>query len=64
MNARAAGRAGVAATLVCLGAAQAEVTEEHAQRPYPVRAQPGETVRQVLNAATPIAAWNSDSTRG
>lgn len=55
MNARAAGRAGVAATLVCLGAAQAEVTEEHAQRPYPVHAQPGETLRQVLNAATPIA---------
>jgi predicted secreted Zn-dependent protease len=54
MNARAAGRAGVVAALVFLGAAQADVTEEHARRPYTVRAQPGETLRQALNAATPI----------
>lgn len=40
--------------LVCTGAAEAAVTEEHLQQPYPVRAQPGETLRQALNAATPI----------
>ena len=34
---------------------QAAVAEEHAERPYPVSAQPGDTLRQALNAATPIS---------
>ena len=49
-----AGLYGLLAALACAGAAHAAVTEEHAQRPYPVHAQPGETLRQALNAATPI----------
>ena len=32
----------------------AEVQEEHTQRPYVVRAQPGESLRAALHAATPI----------
>lgn len=48
------GFAGVLVALVCADAAQAAVAEEHIQQPYPVRAQPGETLRQALNAATPI----------
>lgn len=35
---------------------QAAVIEEHAERPYSVDAQPAETLRQALNAATPITA--------
>ncbi|WP_232727889.1 DUF922 domain-containing Zn-dependent protease [Acidovorax sp. 69] len=54
MNARATSLGGVLAVLVCGGSAQASVTQEHTLRPYPVRAQPGETLRQALNAATPI----------
>ena len=34
---------------------QAAVVEEHAQRPYTVSAQPGDTLRQALNASTPIS---------
>ncbi len=34
--------------------AQAAVIEEHAERPYAVNAHPSETLRQALNAATPI----------
>lgn len=36
-------------------AAQAAVKEEHAQRPYAVHIQPGQTLRRALNAATPIS---------
>lgn len=35
--------------------AQAAVNEEHAERPYAVYAQPDDTLRQALNAATPFA---------
>lgn len=42
------------AALACAATAQAEVTEAHIQRPYEVRAQPGQSLRQALNAATPI----------
>ncbi len=55
LRARWVDLAGVLAALVCAGAAQAAVTEEYIQQPYPVRAQPGETLRKALNAATPIA---------
>ena len=41
--------------LVCITAARAEITEQNLQRPYTVDAQPGESVRQALNRATPIA---------
>lgn len=34
--------------------ASATVREEHAQRPYPVPIAPGQTLRQALQAATPI----------
>lgn len=34
--------------------AQAAVVEEHADRPYAVYAEPADTLRQALNAATPI----------
>lgn len=46
----------LAAVLWALAAccAQAAVTEEQADRPYAVYAQPGDTLRQALNAATPI----------
>ena len=54
LRARWVDLAGVLVALVCAGAAQAAVTEEHIQQPYPVRAQPGETLRKALNAATPI----------
>jgi predicted secreted Zn-dependent protease len=39
------------AAAVC---AHAAVTEEHADRPYVVYAQPADTLKQALNAATPI----------
>lgn len=42
------------AALVCATAAQAAVNEENSQRPYTVRAQPDQSLRQALNAATPI----------
>jgi predicted secreted Zn-dependent protease len=32
----------------------AAVVQEHVQRPYPVHLQPGQTLRQALQAATPI----------
>ena len=32
----------------------AAVVQEHVQRPYPVQLQPGQTLRQALQAATPI----------
>ena len=35
-------------------AAGAAVVQEHAQRPYPVQVQPGQTLRQALQSATPI----------
>jgi len=34
--------------------AGAAVVQEHMQRPYPVQLQPGQTLRQALQAATPI----------
>ena len=37
-------------------AAQAEVQESQALEPYPVRARPGQTLREALNAATPITS--------
>ena len=54
LRARLVDLAGVLVALVCAGTAHAAVTEEHIQQPYPVRAQPGETPRKALNAATPI----------
>ena len=42
-------------TLGCITSAQADVTEQNLQRPYTVDAQPGESLRQALNRATPIA---------
>ena len=54
LRARLVDLAGVLVALVCAGSALAAVTEEHIQQPYPVRAQPGETLRKALNAATPI----------
>ena len=39
---------------VCAGAAHAVVEEKSIERPYVVRAQPGQTLRQALWAATPI----------
>lgn len=48
-------RAGLAAVLLAaLPAALAAVLEEHVQRPYPVHARPDESLRQALQAATPI----------
>ena len=44
-------------TALCAGAvcgAQAAVIEEHHARPYTVHAQPTESLRQALNAASPI----------
>lgn len=46
-------RLGAALLLAC-SIATAEVTEEHAEQPYTVDIQPGQTLRQALNAATPI----------
>jgi len=43
-----------AALLLAAQGAAAEVREEHAQRPYTVQPQPGETLAQALTAATPI----------
>ena len=40
--------------LLASSAALAEVTEEHAEQPYTVDIQPGQALRQALNAATPI----------
>jgi len=37
-------------------AARAEVQESHAREPYPVHARPGQTLREALNAATPITS--------
>ena len=54
LRARLVDLAGVLLALVCAGTAHTAVTEEHIQQPYPVRAQPGETPRKALNAATPI----------
>jgi predicted secreted Zn-dependent protease len=46
-----------ACALACLTlAAQAEVQESHALEPYPVHARPGQTLREALNAATPITS--------
>lgn len=42
------------AVLVSAGAAHAAVEEENTQRPYVVRAQPGESLREALHAATSI----------
>ncbi len=41
--------------LGCAAVAQAAVTEENIQQPYTVRIQPDQSLRQALNAATPIA---------
>ena len=41
--------------LGCITSAQADVTEQNLQRPYTVDAQSGESLRQALNRATPIA---------
>lgn len=49
------GLPGALAVLICTAAAQAAVTEQAIQRPYTVHVQPGETLRQALNGATPIA---------
>lgn len=49
----ALGMACLAAALGALGA-QAAVVEEHAERTYAVYAEPSDTLRQALNAATPI----------
>ena len=43
------------AFLLSAGGAHAAVEEENTQRPYVVRAQPGETLRAALHAATPIS---------
>ena len=45
----------VVALLLSAGGAHAAVEEESTQRPYVVRAQPGETLRDALHAATPIS---------
>ena len=37
-------------------AARAEVQESHAREPYHVHARPGQTLREALNAATPITS--------
>lgn len=59
MNETAATAAKPAALLLALctaaAGAQAAVAQEHAERPYPVYAQPSDTLRQALNAATPIS---------
>lgn len=44
----------LAALWAAVPLAQAAVREEHAERPYAVHAEPGDTLRQALNAATPI----------
>lgn len=46
----------MAALLLSAGSPSwAAVTEEFIQKPYAVRAQPGESLRQAINAATPLA---------
>lgn len=46
-----------ACALACAAtAAQAEVQEEHAHAPYPVHARADQTLREALNAATPITS--------
>ncbi len=46
-----------ACALACMAlAAQAEVQESHALDPYPVHARSGQTLREALNAATPITS--------
>ena len=48
-------RASVTAlTLYGLACAQAAVQEEHAERKYAVHAEPNQSLREALNAATPI----------
>ncbi len=53
-------RPGVVVAMAAVGALQAmavahaAVIEEHVQRPYPVHALPGQSLRQALLAATPI----------
>ena len=42
------------AAIFAAAAAQAEVREEHNRRPYAVHIEPSQTLRQALNAATPI----------
>jgi len=53
------GRGGLALAcalgLLCAGA-RAEVQEEHEHAPYPVHARTGQTLREALNAATPITS--------
>lgn len=53
------GRGGLAPAcalvVLCTGAA-AEVREEHAHAPYPVHARADQTLREALNAATPITS--------
>ena len=47
----------LAAVLTLLpAAAGAEVQEEHTRAPYPVHMQPSQSLREALNAATPIAS--------
>ena len=48
-------RSALVALLGCITSAQADVTEQNLQRPYTVDAQSGESLRQTLNRATPIA---------
>jgi predicted secreted Zn-dependent protease len=44
----------LAALALLQGPASATVFQEHSQRPYPVQVAPGQTLRQALQAATPI----------
>lgn len=44
----------LAALALLQGPASATVLQEHSQRPYPVQVVPGQTLRQALQAATPI----------
>ena len=46
----------LAALSIAAATACAAVREEHVERPYTVDAQPEQTLRQALNAATPITA--------
>ena len=51
---RAAAATLLAAVSMATATASAAVREEHVERPYTVDAQPEQTLRQALNAATPI----------
>lgn len=44
----------VAALAMLQAPTRAAVVEQHLQRPYPVYAQPGQSLRQALHAASPI----------